>query len=98
MRELCSIGCSPSVSVCFYFGRVKYHGAARNSVIRALPLALDFNATLRCAMAKSRVVSGQRAVTIFAQDQEPDGRFLVRGCVGDFICKAAGEAVHRTLR
>src|SRR6266404_131826 len=81
-----------------HFGCVKYHGASWDSVIRALPFALDFNATLRCPMAKSRVASGQRAVTIFAQDQEPDGRLLVCGCVGYFICKAAGEAVHRAIR
>src|SRR5437667_8981390 len=60
------------------FCRVKYHRTSWNSVIRALPLALDLNAALRCPMAKSRVVSGQRAVTIFAQDQQPDGRLLVR--------------------
>src|SRR5258708_23643884 len=93
MIRLRSIVSSVSVSVCFCFCRVKYHGAAGNSVIRALPLALDFNATLRCAMAKSRVVSGQRAVTIFAQNHEPDGRLFVGGWVGHFICKAAGEAV-----
>src|SRR2546425_13078056 len=98
MRGLRSIDSSASVSVYFCFGRVKYHGASGNSVIRALPLALDFNATLRCPMAKSRVAARQRIVTIFAQDQEPDGRLLVRGCVGRFICKAAGEAVYRAVR
>src|SRR2546426_1172134 len=98
LRELRCIDSSASVSVCFCFCRAKYHGATGNSVILALPLALDFNATLRCPMAKSRVAPRQRAVPIFAQDQEPDGRFLVRGCVGHFIRKAAGEAVHRTLR
>src|SRR5437667_11991333 len=80
------------------FCRVKYHGASWNSVIRALPLALDFNTTLRCSMAKSRIAARQRAVTIFAQDQQPNGRLLVGGCVGHFICKAAGEAVHRASR
>src|SRR5882724_2836846 len=77
---------------------MKYDWAAGNSIVRALPLALDFNATLRCPMAKSGVATGQWAVAIFAQDQEPDGGLLVRGRVGNFIRKAAGEAVHRTLR
>src|SRR5712691_11343719 len=98
MRELRSIGSSASVSVRFVFCSVKYDGAAGNTVIRALPFALDFNATLRCPMTKSRVAPGQRAVTIFPQDQEPDGGLLVRGCVCDFIRKAAGEAVHWALR
>src|SRR6266446_10158226 len=89
---------SASVSVWLAFCRVKYHWAAGNSVIRALPLALDFNATLRCPMAKSRVATGQWAVAIFAKDQEPDGGLLVGGRVGNFIRKTAGEAVHRTLR
>ena len=79
------------------FCRVKHHGTSGNSVIAALPLALDFNATLRCPTAKSRVAPGQRTVAIFAQDQQPDGRLLVGGCVGHFICKAAGEAVHGAI-
>src|SRR5207247_7063281 len=58
--------------VCFCFCRVKLHGAAGDTIIRALPLALDFNTTLRCPMAKSRVAPRQRPLTIFAQDQEPD--------------------------
>src|SRR5258708_527592 len=98
MREFRSIGCSPSVSVWFALCRMKYYGATGNSVIRALPLALDFNATLRCPMAESWVATGQRAVAIFAQEQEPNGRLLVRGCMSYFICKAAGQAVHRALR
>src|SRR5947199_6432868 len=98
MRDLRSIDSSTPVSVWFGFCCVKYHGTAGNPVVRALPLALDFNATLRCPMAKSRVVSGQRALTIFAQNNEPDGRLLVGGCVGHFICKAAGEAVYRAFR
>src|SRR5207244_8046336 len=97
MGQLRSIGSSTSVSVSvsFYFGCMKYHGASRDAVIRSLPFAFDFNATLRCAMAKSRVLSGQRAVTILAQDQEPDRGLFVSGCVGRFMGKAAGEAVHR---
>src|SRR6266478_6353018 len=97
MRRLRSIDFLASVSVWFPFCRVKYHRAAGNSVIRPLPLALDFNATLRCPMPKTRVPTGQWAVTIFAQDKQPDGCLLVRGCVGHFICEAAGETVHRAL-
>src|SRR5436190_4099338 len=98
MRELRSIGCSPSVSVCFYFCCAKYHGTAGNPVVRTLPLTLDFNPTLRCAMAKAWVVSRQRAATIFAKDYEPDGRLLVSGCVRHFISKSAGDASLRSLR
>src|SRR5437016_723029 len=97
MRELRSIASSASVSVCFCFCCVKYHRGSGNPVIRALPLALHFNATLRCPMAKSRVLSRQRTFAVFAKNQEPDGCLFVRGCVGHFICKAAGEAVHRAL-
>src|SRR5258708_27347233 len=98
MRRSRSIDSSASVSIWFAFCRVKHHATSGNSVIRALPLALDFNATLRCPMAKSRVATGQWAVAIFAKDQEPDGGLLVRGRVGNFIRKTACEAVHRTLR
>src|SRR5258705_12471592 len=98
MKKLRSMNSSVAVSVCLYFSSANYHGAAGNPVIRALPLTLDFNPMLRCAMAKARVVSGQGAATIFAKDYELDGRLLVSGCVGHFIRKAAGEAVHRALR